>query len=262
MVIDEVQRVPELLNVVHDLIERHPGLPFVPTGSSARKLCRGGVNLLAGRALYRTLHPFMAAELSIFSLDAALVDGLLPVVVAATRPADVVKAYATLYLEKEVRLEGWARNVSSFARFLEAVSFSHAAVLNISNVARECQIERKTVAGYIEVLEDLLLSFRLPVFTRRARRRTSGHPKFFFFRRRRVSLAASERTARSGRGDRRHSLRAGRGVLAEHDAGARADRFRQVSGRSRQPVREINVGHTSPTTKHAMSSEKKKCPRE
>jgi predicted AAA+ superfamily ATPase len=180
VVIDEVQRVPELLNVFHDLIERHPGLPFVLTGSSARKLRRGGVNLLAGRALYRTLHPFMAAELSIFSLDAALVDGLLPVV-AAPRPADVVKAYATLYLEEEVRLEGWARNVGSFARFLEAVSFSHAAVLNISNVARECQIERKTVAGYIEVLEDLLLSFRLPVFTRRARRRTSGHPKFFVF---------------------------------------------------------------------------------
>jgi predicted AAA+ superfamily ATPase len=92
-----------------------------------------------------------------------------------------LKAYATLYLEEEVRLEGWARNVGSFARFLEAISFSHAAVLNVSNVARECQIERKTVAGYIEVLEDLLLSFRLPIFTRRAQRRTSAHPKFFYF---------------------------------------------------------------------------------
>jgi predicted AAA+ superfamily ATPase len=181
VVIDEVQRVPELLSVVHDFIERHPGLLFVLTGSSARKLRRGGVDLLAGRALHRTLHPFMAAELSTFSLDAALVDGLLPVVVAAPRPADVLKAYATLYLEEEVRLEGWARNVGSFARFLEAISFSHAAVLNVSNVARECQIERKTVAGYIEVLEDLLLSFRLPIFTRRAQRRTSAHPKFFYF---------------------------------------------------------------------------------
>jgi len=181
VVIDEVQRVPELLNVVHDLIERLPGHRFVLTGSSARKLRRGVVDLLAGRALYRTLHPFMAAELSTFSLEAALVDGLLPVVVAAPRPADVLSAYATLYLEEEVRLEGWARNVGSFARFLEAVSFSHAAVLNVSNVARECQIERKTVTGFIEILEDLLLSFRLPVFSRRARRKTSAHPKFYFF---------------------------------------------------------------------------------
>ena len=181
VVIDEVQRVPELLNVVHDLIERHPAGRFVLTGSSARKLRRGGVDLLAGRALYRTLHPFMAAELSAFTLEAALADGLLPVVVAAPKPADVLKAYATLYLEEEVRFEGWTRNIGNFARFLEAVSFSHGAVLNVSNVARECQIERKTVAGYLEILEDLLLSFRLPVFTRRARRKTSAHPKFYFF---------------------------------------------------------------------------------
>jgi len=123
----------------------------------------------------------MAAELSAFTLEAARADGLLPVVVAAPQPADVLKAYATLYLEEEVRLEGWTRNIGNFARFLEAVSFSHGAVLNVSNVARECQIERKTVAGYLEILEDLLLSFRLPVFTRRARRKTSAHPKFYFF---------------------------------------------------------------------------------
>jgi predicted AAA+ superfamily ATPase len=153
----------------------------VLTGSSARKLLRGGVDLLAGRAVVRTLHPFMAAELPEFSLEAALVTGLLPVVVAAPRAEDVLQAYSTLYLEEEVRLEGWARNVGDFARFLETVSFSHASVLNVSNVARECQIERKTAAAYVEVLEDLLLSFRLPVFTRRARRRTSAHPKFYLF---------------------------------------------------------------------------------
>lgn len=181
VVIDEVQRVPELLNVVHHLIESQPGLRFVLTGSSARKLRRGGVDLLAGRAVVCTLHPFMAAELPGFTLEAALADGLLPVAVMAPQPAEVLKAYATLYLEEEVRFEGWARNIGDFARFLETVSFSHAAVLNVSNVARESQIERKTVAGYIEVLEDLLLSFRLPVFTRRARRQTTAHPKFYLF---------------------------------------------------------------------------------
>lgn len=181
VVVDEVQRVPELLNVVHDLIEQKTGKQFILTGSSARKLRRGGVDLLAGRALLRTLHPFMAAELPDFKLDAALRNGLMPLVVAAKEPGDVLQAYVALYLDEEVQREGWARNIGGFARFLEAVSFSHASVLNLSNVARECQVERKTVQGYVEVLEDLLLSFRLPVFTKRARRKTTTHPKFYFF---------------------------------------------------------------------------------
>jgi predicted AAA+ superfamily ATPase len=181
VVVDEVQRVPELLNVVHSLLESERPRTFVLTGSSARKLRRGGVDLLAGRASMRSMHPFMAAELPEFNLDDALRQGLLPLVVAAQDPDDVLKAYAALYLQEEVQLEGWARNVGAFSRFLEVVSFSHAAVLNVSNVARECQIERKTVASYVEVLEDLLLAYRVPVFERRARRRTSAHPKFYLF---------------------------------------------------------------------------------
>jgi predicted AAA+ superfamily ATPase len=181
VVVDEVQRVPELLNVVHSLLESERPRTFVLTGSSARKLRRGGVDLLAGRASMRSMHPFMAAELPEFNLDDALRQGLLPLVVAAQDPEDVLKAYAALYLQEEVQLEGWARNVGAFSRFLEVVSFSHAAVLNVSNVARECQIERKTVASYVEVLEDLLLAYRVPVFERRARRRTSAHPKFYLF---------------------------------------------------------------------------------
>lgn len=181
VVVDEVQRVPELLNVVHDLIERGTGLQFILTGSSARKLRRGGVDLLAGRALNRSLHPFMAAELPDFTLDRALQIGTVPIVVASQEPEDVLRAYASLYIDEEVRTEGWARNVGDFSRFLEVVSFSHGAVLNVSNVARDSQIERKTVAAYIEVLEDLLLSFRLPVFSRRAKRQVIAHPKFFYF---------------------------------------------------------------------------------
>ena len=184
VVLDEVQRVPELLNVVHALLEapdHRDRRRFVLTGSSARKLRRGGVDLLAGRAVVRTMHPFMAAELDRVHLPTALTHGLVPLVLDSERPEDVLRAYASLYLEQEVRLEGWARNVSAFARFLEAISFSHGAVLNFANVARECQVERKAVAAYVEVLEDLLLAFRLPVFTRRARRETSAHPKFFLF---------------------------------------------------------------------------------
>ncbi|MGB6992008.1 MAG: AAA family ATPase [Thermoanaerobaculia bacterium] len=181
VVIDEVQRIPELLNVVHDLIERKLGIQFILTGSSARKLRRGGVDLLAGRAVVRRLHPFIASELPSFRLDEALQLGLLPLVVDADDPGDVLRAYATLYLEEEVQTEGWVRNIGHFARFLEIVSFSHSGVLNVSNIARECQVQRKTVAGYLEVLEDLLLSYRVPVFTRRAGRKVAAHPKFFLF---------------------------------------------------------------------------------
>ena len=182
VVIDEVQKVPELLAAVHGIIEEKNQLQFVLTGSSARKLKRGGVDLLAGRALIRTLHPFMAAELgNIFQLDASLRHGLLPLVVASANPEDVLKAYHALYLREEVQQEGLVRNIGNFSRFLETISFSHASLLTISNVARECEVERKTVEGFVGILEDLLLSFRLPVFAKRAKRATVAHPKFFLF---------------------------------------------------------------------------------
>lgn len=181
VVIDEIQRVPELLNVVHDLMESGQKRRFLLTGSSARKLRRGGVDLLAGRALNLTMHPFMAAELPAFDLDRALEIGMLPLVVNSSDPIATLHAYATLYLDEEVKLEGWARDIGRFARFLETVTFSHGAVLNVANVAREVQTERNTIVGYIEVLEDLLLAFRVPVFTRRAKRETTQQPKFYLF---------------------------------------------------------------------------------
>lgn len=181
VVLDEVQRIPELLSVVHDLMEPGDGRRFVLTGSSARKLRRGGTDLLAGRAVLRTMHPFMAAELPSFDLDRALRHGMVPLVTTAAAPDDVLAAYATLYLEQEVQAEGMVRNVGAFARFLEVVSFSHASVLNVANVAREAQVSRKTVEGYLSILEDLLLAWRVPVFTRRAQRATSAHPKLYLF---------------------------------------------------------------------------------
>ena len=182
VVLDEVQRAPELLNVVHGLIAERPRLRFVLTGSSARKLRRGGVNLLGGRAVTRHLHPYMAAEMGAdFNLADALRFGMLPLVRASRRPLDVLQAYAGLYVREEVQMEGLVRNVGAFGRFLEAASFSHASLINVSNIARECGIERKVVEGYLEVLEDLLLAYRVPVFTRRAKRETSAHPKFYLF---------------------------------------------------------------------------------
>lgn len=181
-VLDEVQKIPEILSVVHSLIEKYKDIQFVLTGSSARKIKRTGVDLLAGRAVVYNLYSFMASELgSLFSFDKALRYGLLPLVWVAKNPVDVLNAYQGLYLKEEVHMEALVRNIGNFSRFLEAISFSHSSVLNVSNVARECEIGRKTVEGYVDILEDLLLSFRVPIFKKRAKRALVEHPKFYFF---------------------------------------------------------------------------------
>jgi predicted AAA+ superfamily ATPase len=182
VVIDEIQKLPTLLEVVHLLIERKTGAQFILTGSSARKLRRQGVNLLGGRASQKFMHPYMAAELGTsFKLSTALRQGMLPVVWGADDPISVLEAYNALYLHEEVQMEGLVRNIGAFARFLQAMSFSHASVLNLANVSREAQVSRKTVEGYLEILEDLLLGFRLEVFAKRAKRELAAHPKFYFF---------------------------------------------------------------------------------
>ena len=182
IVIDEVQKIPELLNVVHSLIEKKQGWRFILTGSSSRKLKRAGVNLLAGRAVVRYLHPFIAAELgSMFDLDKALQYGLLPLIYLSNNPEDTLRSYIGLYLKEEVQTEGLVRNIGDFARFLEVISFSHGSILNITNIARECLVSRKLVEGYLSVLQDLLLCHLLPVFTRRAKREIIVHPKFYYF---------------------------------------------------------------------------------
>jgi len=183
IVVDEIQKVPALLDVVHKLIEEknRRSLSFILTGSSARKLKRTGVNLLAGRLLMKTLHPFMAAELGPrFDLRTSLRLGMLPLVLGAAEPEETLKSYVSLYLQEEVQAEGLVRNIGDFARFLEAISLSHASLLSTSEVARECQVGRKTVEGFVEILEDLLLGFRLKVFSKRARRQLVHHPKFYY----------------------------------------------------------------------------------
>ena len=183
VIVDEIQKVPSLLDEVHRLIEAKARrkVQFVLTGSSARKLKRGGTDLLAGRAVLKTLHPFLAAELGPrFDFARSLELGMLPLILGAAEPAETLKSYASLYLREEVQAEGLVRNVGNFARFLEAISFSHASLLNTSEVARECQVNRKTVDGFVDVLEDLLLGFRLQVFTKRAQRQLVQHPKFYY----------------------------------------------------------------------------------
>lgn len=181
VVVDEVQRVPELLNEVHRLIESRR-LRFVLTGSSARKLRGRGVNLLAGRALTRHMHPLTTLELGKdFDLKRALRYGCLPLACTSENPQDYLKSYAATYLREEVQQEGLTRNIGAFGRFLEAASFSQGSVLNMAAVARECAVSAKVVEDYFSILEDLLIAMRLPVFAKRAKRRLIAHPKFYYF---------------------------------------------------------------------------------
>lgn len=182
VIIDEIQKIPSLLSMVHLLIESDRQLQFILTGSSTRKLRRDGVNLLAGRALLKKMHPFMASELKdLFSLEHALQIGMLPLVWGSISPVETLRTYAGLYLKEEVQAEGLVRQIGNFARFLEIVSFSHGATLNATNISRECEVKRRTVENYLQILDDLLLSFTLPVFTKRAQRSMTAHPKFYLF---------------------------------------------------------------------------------
>jgi len=181
VVIDEIQRIPDLLSEVHRLIETRQH-KFALTGSSARKLRRGGVNLLGGRARTLAMHPLSSSELGgDFNLEQSLRAGHLPAAYSHPDPDKYLAGYVKTYLEEEVRQEGLTRNLGAFARFLEAAGFSQGAVLNVSEVARECGVERKVVESYFGILEDLLIGYRLPVFSRRAKRRLVAHPKFYFF---------------------------------------------------------------------------------
>ena len=181
VIIDEVQRIPELLHEVHRLIETKK-YRFILTGSSPRKLKRKDPNLLAGRALILSMHPFSVAELgNDFQLDHSLRYGQLPSVYTEADPKKYLEAYVRTYLEEEIRQEGLTRNLSAFARFLEAASFSQGSVLSISSVARECHVERKVVESYFLILEDLMIGYRIPIFSKKAKRRLIVHPKFYFF---------------------------------------------------------------------------------
>lgn len=181
IVIDEVQRIPELLNEVHRLIEAKK-FRFLLTGSSARSLKRKGTNLLAGRALKYHMHPLVIQEIGqTFNLAHALRFGLLPVAVTENDPRQYLESYVETYLREEVLQEGLTRNIGSFSRFLEIASFSQGNILNFSEIGRELSITRFTVANYFQILDDLLLAVRIPVFTQRAKRKMVSHEKFYFF---------------------------------------------------------------------------------
>ena len=181
VIIDEVQRLPTLLNEIQDLIEVRR-LNFILTGSSVRTLRRKGVNLLAGRALTYHMHPLTTAEQQdAFSLRDSLQFGHLPARFSESDPAKYLKDYVQTYLWEEVMQESLTRNIGHFSRFLEVASFCQGETLNISNIAREAHIKRPVVENYFSILEDLLIATRLPVFARKAKRKLVSQRKFYFF---------------------------------------------------------------------------------
>ncbi|MCB1115558.1 MAG: ATP-binding protein [Chlamydiia bacterium] len=181
-IVDEIQRVPELIPVIHSLIESQIGVQFILTGSSARKLRRSVGDLLGGRALLKTMPPFLASELQDrFSLEKALKHGTVPMIWQSENPDEKVRSYVSAYLKEEVQMEGLVRQIGDFARFMEVASFSHGSLWVSSEIARESAVKRQTIDNYLQILEDLLLAFTVPVFTRRAKRSLVSRSKFYYF---------------------------------------------------------------------------------
>ena len=180
VVVDEVQRLPGLLNEVHRFIEEKR-LRFVLCGSSSRKLKRAEVNLLAGRALHRSMHPFVPEELGTeFDLENSLRYGLLPIVRDSISKQETLTAYAQLYLKEEIQAEALVRNLPGFARFLPLAALFHGKVINVSTIAREAGVARTTVAGYLDILEETLMCFRLPAYEAKLRVRERKLPKWYW----------------------------------------------------------------------------------
>jgi predicted AAA+ superfamily ATPase len=180
VVIDEVQKVPQLLDEVHWLLENR-GIHFALCGSSARKVKRGEANLLGGRALRYELFGLTAAEIGeAFDLTRLLNHGYLPRHYLSEQPARLLNSYVADYLKEEVAAEGLVRNLPAFSAFLNIAALSDTELVNFSTMARDCGVSSPTVRGYFEILEDTLLGRWLPAYRRRPKRRVIAAPKFYF----------------------------------------------------------------------------------
>ncbi|MDM7918277.1 MAG: ATP-binding protein, partial [Methanosarcina sp.] len=183
IVIDEIQKIPSLLDEVHELIESK-GITFILTGSSARKLKRGGANLLAGRAYTYHMFPLTSSEMGDrFDLERALKIGTLPVLWESENedPNEFLKAYTETYMKEEIAAEGIVREIGPFAQFLDIAAANDGEIVNFSNIARVCSLSSKTVQQYYQILEDTFLAFKLSAWNKSERRRLVSHPRYYFF---------------------------------------------------------------------------------
>lgn len=180
VVIDEIPEVPELLNEVHRLIfEKHH--LFVLSGSSARKLKRKGYNTLGGRAFPCYFYPLVSAEIPNFDIDRALNHGMLPAIYDSKNPERLLSAYIDVYLKEEIKEESLVRNLDAFQRFLEVAAITTGEMVNYNNIASDCGVSANTVKAYFEILQDTLIGYLLPAFTKTTKRRVVQSPRFYFF---------------------------------------------------------------------------------
>jgi len=180
VIIDEIQRIPDLLNEVHWLISNY-GVRFILSGSSPRKILRSGANLLGGRALRYELYPLVSAEIPDFDLIRAINNGLLPRHYDAVNAQRMISAYIGNYLRDEIVAEARLRDAGTFARFLEAAAFTNGEMVNYTNIASDCGVSVPTVKEYFQIMEDTLIGRYLPSFQKRPKRRVITAPKFYLF---------------------------------------------------------------------------------
>jgi uncharacterized protein len=180
VIIDEIQRLPELLNEVHWLIV-NKGTQFILSGSSARKIIRAGVNLLGGRALRYELYPLVYSEIDNFNLNKVLSWGSLPRHYLSEKPKKLLSAYIGSYLRDEIIAEAKLRNITAFTKFLESAAFSNGEIVNYTNIAADCGVSSVTIKEYFSILEDTLIGRFVPAYTKKAKKRIVSSPKFYYF---------------------------------------------------------------------------------
>lgn len=180
VVIDEVQKIPQLLDEVHWLMV-NCGIRFILCGSSARKLKRVGTNLLGGRALKCIMYPFVSSEIPDFNLIRGINNGMIPRHYMIDSPVRRLQSYIGIYLDEEIRMEAQLRNLSSFTRFLEVAAQCCGEIVNYTNIAQDCGVSAVTVKEYFNILEQTLIGYMIPAFTLSKKRRAIGAPKFYYF---------------------------------------------------------------------------------
>jgi uncharacterized protein len=180
VIVDEIQKVPELLDLVHWLMVNRK-LRFILSGSSARKLKKSGANTLGGRAQPRTLFPLVWKEVTDFQIDRAVQNGMIPRHYLAEDATDRIEAYVKVYLDEEIRDEAAVQDIDAFERFMEVAAISDGEMLNYSNIAADCGVSAKTVKSYYQILYDTLLGYEIPAYRKVVKRQVVQAPKFYYF---------------------------------------------------------------------------------
>ena len=180
VIVDEIQKVPELLDIVHWLMTNN-GLYFILSGSSARKLKRSGANTLGGRAIPETLYPLVWPEVTDFMIDRAVQNGMIPRHYMVENAVKRLEGYVKVYLDEEIREEGEVRELDAFERFMEVAAISDGEILNYSNIASDCGVSAKTVKSYFQILYDTLIGYEIPAFRREIKRKVMQAPRFYYF---------------------------------------------------------------------------------